>query len=216
MAVLTKDLRSELRNRAAVNSVLLFSVTALVVVGFATGSAKPSAEVKAALLWIVLFFAAFSGLSHIFLHEEEAGTSMALRLTARPEAIFLGKLLFNLLLMMGIAAVVTPLYWVLLDVRPEVAWGYAAAVAVGCIGLAVAATIVAAIIAKARGKGALYGALGFPILIPLLFMAVDGSRSCLVPGVPLAALVRDLIGMASFAVMLVTASLLLFPYVWED
>ena len=216
VAMLGKDLRAELRNRAAVNSVLLFSVTALVVVGFATGSAKPNAEVKAALLWIVLFFAAFSGLSHIFLHEEDAGTAGALRLAALPEAVFLGKLLFNVLLMLGIAVIVAPFYVVLLDVQPLVPWGYAIAVGTGCLGLAVAATIVAAIIAKARGKGALYGALGFPILIPLLFMAVDGSRSCLIPGVPLAALVRDLVGMASFTVMLVTASLLLFPYVWED
>lgn len=211
-----KDLRAEVRNRAAINSVLLFSVTALVVVGFATGAAKPNAEVKAALVWIVLFFAAFSGLSHIFLHEEDAGTATALRLAARPEAVFLGKLFFNVLLMMGIAVVVAPCYVILLDVRPSVPWGYAACVVDGCIGLAVAATIVAAIIAKARGKGALYGALGFPILIPLLFMAVDGSRSCLVPGVPVAALERDLVGMASFTIMLVTASLLLFPYVWED
>ena len=85
----------------------------------------------------------------------------------------------------------------------------------GSFGLGAAATIVAAIIAKARGKGALYGALGFPILLPLLFIAVDATRLTLVE--PSAeGLSRDIVGLLAFAIMLVTMSALLFPYVWEE
>src|ERR1043166_5253508 len=70
VAIFAKDLRAELRNRAAVTAILLFAVTSLVVVGFAVGIGKPSPGVKAALLWVVLFFAAFSGLAHVFRSEE--------------------------------------------------------------------------------------------------------------------------------------------------
>src|SRR5690349_492211 len=96
LAVLEKDLRAELRNRAAVNAILLFAVTALVVVGMALGPAKLSGVLSAALLWVVLFFAAFSGLAHVFLHEEETNTAMALRLSAPASAVYAGKLAFNL------------------------------------------------------------------------------------------------------------------------
>src|SRR5437660_4431187 len=100
MAVLEKDLRAELRNRAALNSILLFSITSLVVVGFAVGPSQMAPVLKAALLWVVLFFAAFSGLAHVFTHEEETNTATALRLSAPPGAVYAGKLAFNLLLLL--------------------------------------------------------------------------------------------------------------------
>lgn len=216
LAVFSKDLRAELRNRTATSSILLFSITALVVVGFALPSKGLTPAIHAALLWVILFFAAFSGLSHVFVHEEEAGTTMALRLTAATGAVFAGKLLANLLLLLLIVLVDVPLFVLLLQVDLPRPMHFISVVLTGGIGLGAAATIVAAIIAKARGKGALYGALGFPILLPLLFMAVDATTAALNDRIPIARLTRDLIGLGAFAVMLVTASALLFPFVWED
>ncbi len=216
LAILGKDLRAELRNRAAINAILLFAITAMVVIGFAVGGTSLSAQAQAALLWVVLFFAAFAGLAHVFLHEEEASTSMALRLSAAPGAVYAGKLMFNLLLVAVIAIVVAPLYVLMLNVHAVRVAGFLFSLVAGLAGLGAAATIVAAIIAKANGKGALYGALGFPILLPLLFMAVDATRVSLTPAAPVAALTRDTVGLFSFAVMLITASALLFPFVWEE
>lgn len=215
-AVLAKDLRAELRNRAALNSILLFAVTALVVVGFSTAGSPIEPRLKVALLWVVLFFAAFSGLSHVFIHEEETATSLALRLSASPGAVYAGKLLFNLLLLFGITAVVAPMFLLMVDLRLERPFAFLAVLTSGCLGLGAAATIVAAIIAKARGKGALYGALGFPILLPLLMMAVRAMQVTLLPSAPVGTILRDIGGLLAFAVMLITASFLLFPFVWED
>jgi heme exporter protein B len=214
--VFAKDVRAEMRNRAAINAILLFAITTLVVVGFATGAGGLSTALKAALLWVVLFFAAFSGLAHVFIHEEETSTSIALRLSASPGAVYAGKLLFNLLLLAVIGIVVVPLYLVMLNVEIAQPLAFLAMLVSGCAGLGAAATIVAAIIAKARGKGALYGALGFPILLPFLFMAVNATRITLIEGTPTGALLQNLVGLLSFATMLITASALLFPYVWED
>lgn len=215
-AVLVKDVRAELRNRAALNAILLFSVTALAVVGFAVGTGSDNRLFKVALLWVVLFFATFSGLSHVFIHEEETGTSTALRFCALPGAVYAGKLMFNLLLLAVIGVVVVPLFVILLDLPLERPGAFAAVLVSGCLGLGAAATIIAAIIAKARGKGALYGALGFPILLPLLFMAVNATRNTLVGDASVGMLLQDVGGLLSFAVMLVTASAMLFPFVWED
>lgn len=215
ITILRKDLRAELRNRAAMNSILLFAVTALVVIGFAVGPEKLSPTIKSALLWVVLFFSAFSGLAHVFLHEEETGTVTALRLSAQPVAIYVGKLVFNLLLLTVIALVVVPLFVLMLDVSVARPGAFIAVVICGSLGLGAAATIVAAIIAKARGKGALYGALGFPILLPLLIMAVQATRLSITAQFA-GELGSIMVGLLSFAVMLVTASGMLFNYVWED
>src|SRR6266513_2007595 len=53
LAVLGKDLRAELRNRAALNAILLFSITTLVIVAFALGPGQLPPVFKAALLWVV-------------------------------------------------------------------------------------------------------------------------------------------------------------------
>jgi heme exporter protein B len=83
------------------------------------------------------------------------------------------------------------------------------------VALGAGATIVAAIVAKARGKGALYGALGFPILLPLLMMAVRATQLTMTD-VSNGDIARDLVGLASFGIMLITMSLVLFPFLWEE
>ncbi len=216
IAVLIKDLKSELRNRAAINAILLFSVTALVIVAFSAGQAALVPLTKAALIWIILFFAAFSGLAHVFIHEEETGTSMALRLTTPAGAVYTGKLLFNLALMGAITALVVPLFMLMLEMRPANTLAFLAVFLAGAVDLGAAATIVAAIIAKARGKGALYGALGFPILLPLLFMLVDATSLTMQADASSMAIFRDIVGLVAFAVMLITASAMLFPVIWEE
>ena len=77
-----KDLQAELRTRYALGAVALFAVTTLVAVSSALAGAAVRSEVKAGLLWIVLLFAALSGLARVFVREEEAGTAPLLRLLA--------------------------------------------------------------------------------------------------------------------------------------
>lgn len=215
-AILSKDLRAELRNRTALNSILLFTVTSLVVVGYAVGNKTLDSAVMGALLWVVLFFAAFSGLAHVFIHEEEAGTSQALRLTASAGAVYAGKLLFNLIVLGGISLVVVPLFALALRLEPRNPLGLAAVVIPGIAALGSGATIVAAIIAKARGKGALFGALGFPILLPMLIMAVDATTMTMEGPRFSERLIADITGLTSYAILIITSSALLFPSVWEE
>lgn len=214
-AVFAKDLLAETRNRTAINAFLLFAVTSLVVVSFAAPGSL-TGELKSALLWIILFFAAFSGLAHVFLHEEEAQTALALRQCASPGAVYAGKLLINLLLLAVMTAVVAPLFAFLLGLsspRPGLLF---CVIASGCLGLGSAATIVAAITTKARGKGALFGALGFPVLIPQLMVAVNGTRLCLAETAPAGEIGTMILGLVAFAAMTITISALVFPFVWEE
>jgi heme exporter protein B len=216
LAVCAKDLRVELRDRVAINSVLLFSVTALIIVAFAPGSADLKPVVKASLLWIVLFFAAFSGLAHVFLTEEEALTVIPLRLAATASAVFTGKFLFNLVLLGAMSVVVAPLYVLLLDVK-VVSWPmFVGTLLAGEWGLGAAATVVGAIVAKARGKGALYGALGLPIVLPLLLVAIRATSLALVGEADAGDVRQAMVGLVSYAVMLTTASGLVIPVVWDQ
>ena len=65
-AILRKECRSEWRTRYGLNAALLFAVTTLTAVSFAVGRIANRTDLLAALLWIVLLFAALASLAHAF------------------------------------------------------------------------------------------------------------------------------------------------------
>ncbi|MDQ2798302.1 MAG: heme exporter protein CcmB [Armatimonadota bacterium] len=216
--VFRKDLQVELRTRYALGAVLLFAVTTLIAVSAALSSILVHSEVKAALLWIVLLFAALSGLARVFVREEEAGTAPLLRLSAPATAVYAGKWLFNIALVFAVESISVPLFLVVLPVQ-DVNYGLLFGVlALGGIGLAGAATFVAALIAQASsGKSALFFIVAFPVLMPLLLIAVQGTIGAFDTVTIHQAHSRADIGMlAVYSVVMTTASFLLFEHIWHD
>lgn len=218
-AVFRKEVRAELRTRYALNALLLFAANSVVVQSLVLGLLLPSRNadlplVHAALIWITVLFAAFTGLARTFVQEEEARTAAALRLAAPPLAIYLGKLLFNLLLLLVLDCLVAALFAVLLRVEIGDLGLFLALLAAGSCGLVAATTLIAAMIARVSVKGALFAVLSFPLLVPLLVAAVQGTANALegggwdVGG-------RALITLVAFGVAQFVASLFLFPSVWE-
>src|SRR5215211_9332017 len=119
-AVFRKDVRAELRTRYALNALALFAVSTVVAISLGVGPLTRSADlplIHAALLWVAVLFAAFTGLARAFVHEEEARTAAALRLAAPPIAVYLGKLLFNLALLLLLDLLTAVLFVALLRVE---------------------------------------------------------------------------------------------------
>jgi heme exporter protein B len=215
-AVYHKDVVSEFRTRYSVNAVVLFAVTTLTAVSLSVGGfGVADRKLLAALLWIILFFSAMSGLSRAFVREEEGRTASALRLSAAPISIYLGKLVFNLTLLLGLEIVVVPLFVVLMHVEMGNWAALLLVLAFGSIGLSAAATIVAAIVSKANAKGALFAVLSFPIMAPLLVLAITGTAEAL-GGASVARSLPVLRSLVSYAGVMITASIMLFEFVWED
>ncbi len=214
-AVYAKDLRQELRTRYALNAILMFGITTLAVVSFSLGQSGLSAKLLGALFWVIMFFSAMSGLAQVFIREEETGTALALRLTADPDSIYIGKLLFNLTLLSAMTVIVTPLFFVFTDAPTANLLRFMSVLVLGVIGLCGATTLVASIIAKASVKGALFSVLSFPILMPLLITLVSASQK-IFEGLPLAEVAAELQFLIAYAVVMITASVMLFKFVWQE
>lgn len=214
-AVCAKDLRAEFRTRYALSASGLFALTTLVAVSLALGPWGVEQDLLAALLWIVLFFAALAGLARTFVHEEEAQTAPALRLAAPAGAVYLGKYLFNLVLLLLLEVLLVPLFIVLLGLHVGSAGLFVLVLLLGSLGLAGTTTIVAALVARASARGTLLTVLAFPLLLPLLLSAIAGTRLTLAPAAgPGVGPFLQVLG--AYAVALVTASLLLFPVIWNE
>lgn len=218
-AVFRKDLRGELRTRYALNALALFAVSTVVAISLGLGPIAPRDNrdlklIQAALLWIALLFAAFTGLARTFVQEEEARTAAALRLAAPPLAVYLGKLLFNLLLLLLLDLLTALLFVVLLRVSVGNPAMLAAMLLAGSLGLVAATTLIAAIISRASVKGALFAVLSFPILVPLLVVAIQGTALAL-EGREWRFGLAPLQVLVSYTIALFVASLFLFKSVWE-
>lgn len=218
-AVLVKELRSELRMRYALNALVLFAANTVVVlslnIGFITERRNADlALIHAALLWVAVLFAAFTGLARVFIHEEETRTAAALRLAAPPIAVYLGKLLFNLVLLLLLDLLVSLLFVLMLHVRIGNVGLFISLLLAGSLGLVAATTLIAAMIARASVKGALFAVLSFPLLVPLLVVAVHGTAQALA-GQGWERGVAQLQTLVAYAVALFVASLFLFSSVWE-
>ncbi len=215
-ALFKKDYHSELRTRYAVNSLAMFIVVALSVILFSIGNEKVPQNLTGGLLWVVIFFSAMSGLSRAFVSEEERGTSLILHLIAAPTTIFNGKLLFNLILVFLMNIVITILYSALFEefIIRNIFLFFLTFI-LSNIGLAVASTIIAAIISKAGAKGTLYPVLSFPILLPLILISVMLTSYSMV-GTSFVDAVVELAVLVCYDVIMLTASYMLFEFIWKD
>ncbi len=213
--IFQKDVLQEFKTRYAVNAILLFAVVTLVSVSFSIGTFSASAEIKCALLWIILFFSAMSGLSHIFIREEEKHTADTLKLVALPTSIFLGKFMFNFLLFLALQVVIVPLFFAVMNFSVEGVLSFLIILIIGGIGLSAGSTLIAAIISKSNARGALFTVLAFPILLPVIIAGISGIKISVTKS-NIQAAGDEIQMLIAYAVVVITGAILLFDFVWKE
>jgi len=215
-ALFKKDFSSELRTRYAINSLAMFIIVAISVILFSIGNETINENLTAGLFWVVIFFTAMSGLARAFVSEEERGTTLTLQLIASPSTVFSGKLIFNLILVFCMNIVIAILYSALFEkfVIQNFAL-FLVTFILGNIGLAISSTIIAAIIAKAGAKGTLYPVLSFPILLPLILTCVQLTLFSL-DGTSFDESKFELAIVVGYDIIMMTASYMLFDFIWKD
>jgi heme exporter protein B len=211
-----KDWQSELRTRYAINALAMFILVTISVILFSIGQEKISPYLTGGLLWVVIFFSAMSGLARAFVSEEERGTTLTLHLLAKPSTIYSGKLFFNILLVYLMNISIVFLYSLLFDsFRIDSTMLFLLSALFGSFGIAVSSTIIAAIISKANAKGTLYPVLAFPILLPLILILLELTRFS-IDGKTIANSYVELAVLVSYDVIMLTASYMLFDFIWKD
>jgi heme exporter protein B len=215
-SLFSKDFSSEIRTRYAINSLAMFIIVAISVILFSVGNESISSVLTGGLFWVVVFFSAMSGLSRVFVSEEERGTSLTLQLIASPSTVFSGKLVFNLVLVFAMNTVIALLYSALFEefiIKNFVL--FLLTFILGNVGLAISSTIIAAIIAKAGAKGTLYPVLSFPILLPLILTSVKLTEFAM-DGTSIDDSIFELAIVASYDIIMISVSYMLFDFIWKD
>jgi heme exporter protein B len=157
------------------------------------------------------------GQGRTFMAEREGGCLTALMLTpADRSAIYLAKVLVNLMFLAAVELLLVPFFVVLYDVpvlaRPLEALGLLAAAS---LGLTVVGTLVSSLGLSSRNRELLLPILLFPLLIPVLIGAVEGTVALLPDnqGEPLWTWLRLILG---YDVLFLALSVMLFDFALSD
>ncbi|MEX0843162.1 MAG: heme exporter protein CcmB [Gemmatimonadota bacterium] len=182
LAVTWKDLLAEGRSRSNVLAVILFAGTALLLFAFALGpDVNDLRRAGAGVIWLTLFLSGILVFNRSYQVELEGGALEALLSypgSRRP--IFVGKLLANLVIVLLVATVVLPLAAVLFHVPlGNGILGVIAILLAGCFGFVTLGTFYAAMSSRSRARDVLLPLLLFPMLVPLLLAAVQGTGAFL-------------------------------------
>ncbi len=214
IAILWKDIRCELRSKQTWMGMGLFALLVLVIFNFAFDlRVDNKAAVAPGALWVSFVFASMLGLGRTIAAEREKGSLDRLLLCpVDRKAIYLAKLLGNLLFIGGVEIVALPVFAALFDV-PLVVASLLPIVLFGTLGVAAIGTLCSAMAAATRARELLLPILVFPLIVPVVIAAVRLTGDLMAP----AANEPPWLGlMIAFDVIFLSASMLTFEYVIEE
>ncbi len=216
--VLWKDLLTERRSKESLNAVAFFALVLLLLFEFALGADRERlVAALPGLLWLGFMLAGVVGLGRSFLVERENDCWEGLLLTAGDKsAIYVGKLAGNILLMLGVEALLLALFGIFYNVD---LWGALPALAgvgvLGTLGLAAVGTLFAAITAQVRARELLFPLLLLPVQVPVLMATVKATEAVLA-GQSLREVGHWLKLLAAADVIYLVVGLLTFEFVLES
>ena len=214
LAILWKDLRCELRSKQTWMGMGLFALLVLVIFNFAFDlRVDNKAAIAPGVLWVAFVFASLLGLGRTIAAEREKGSLDRLLLCpVDRKAIYLAKLLGNLLFIGVVEIVALPVFAALFDV-PLFAATLLPIVLLGTLGIATVGTLFSAMAAATRARELLLPVLVFPLIVPVVISAVRATGSLMVPALnepPWIGL------MAAFDIIFLSISMLTFEFVIEE
>ena len=213
-AILWKDIRCELRSKQVWMSMGLFALLVLVIFNFAFDlRVDNKAAIAPGALWVAFVFASLLGLGRTITSEQENGSMDRLMLCpVDRKAIYVAKLLGNLLFIAVVEIIDLPIFAALFDV-PLFTGQLLPIVLLGTLGIATIGTLFSTIAAATRARELLLPILVFPLIVPVVIGAVRATGALMAPSInepPWLGL------MLAFDLIFLSISLLVFEYVIEE
>ena len=212
--ILWKDIRCELRSKQMWAGMGLFALLVLVIFNFAFDlRVDNKAAVAPGALWVAFVFASFLGLGRTIAAEREKGSFDRLLLCpVDRKAIYLAKLLGNVLFIGVVEIVALPVFAILFAV-PFAPGSLILIVLLGTIGIASVGTLFSTIAATTQARELLLPILVFPLIVPIVIACVRATGALMV----VTANEPPWLGLiAAFDAIFLSLSTILFEYVIEE
>lgn len=216
--IIYKDVLIELRNKDIIISMLVFSLIVVVVFNFIFDPGSEMIKTTApGILWVTILFAGNLGLARSFAREHDNAMMHSLLLCpVDRSAIFIAKMLGNILFIVIVEAVSLPIMVILFDISVrDILWPLILILVLGTIGLAAVGTLFSTISANTKSREVMLPVLMFPVSIPLILAAAK-STTLLMSGSTLAQVWSWIKILIAFDVIYTVLCFLLYDYVVEE
>lgn len=216
LAVVWKDLTAELRSREVFSAMFIFALLVVLIFNFALElEAGTRASITAGVLWVTFTFAGTIGLNRSMAQENDRGCMDGLLMApVDRSAIYLGKVIGNLLFMFAVEIVIIPLFSILYNVN-LIQGGLILVVLLGSIGYSAVGTLLASMSVQTRTRDMLLPILLFPVVIPLVVAAVKASAGY-ISALPMEDITPWLNLLIVYDVIFLSVAWMVFDYVVEE
>jgi len=176
--IVWKDILCEMRNRENVASIFFFALNVILIFSFSFAmDPDVTRAMMPGLIWVAFGFASILGLGKSFLSETYNDCLLALRMAPVPKgAIYLGKLLGNLLIMVVVELILVPLFILffnldILDKLPS----FLLILVFATVGICAVGTLFSALTVQTRAREVLFPLLLLPLEAPVFISAVEAT-----------------------------------------
>lgn len=216
LAVLTKDLRLEARTRETLTAMTVFALLVAFVFNFAFDpSPRTIGLVGPGIVWVAYVFTGMIGISRAFTLERDRGTLEGLLLApGGRDALYAGKVLSTLTLMVAVEVLMVPAFLVLYDLS-LLSWWFAGSALLATIGFAATGVLFSAIAVHTRARDVLLPLLFLPAALPVVIAGVSSTAGAFA-GETWASLGKWISLMVAFDVGMLVVSSLAFDVVVEE
>lgn len=211
--LIRKEIMLEWRSKYALNGILLYVVSTVFVCYLAFRQIT-TAQTWNALFWIIMLFASVNAITKSFIQESRA-RQLYYYTIASPKAIIISKIIYNIFLMILLSLIALGFYSLVFNNPMGDPLFYLLSVLLGSISFAAVFTMISGIASKASNGGGLMAILSFPLVIPLLVVLIKFSKNAM-DGLDRTVSYDEIGVILAINVIVITTSLLLFPYLWRD
>ncbi|MBN1465759.1 heme exporter protein CcmB [candidate division KSB1 bacterium] len=218
VTIIQKDLRTELRSKEIIISMLVFSMIVIAVFNFIFDPGTEQMQrIAPGILWVTIIFAGNLGLSRSFAREHENARMQGLLLCPIDHSlIFFAKLIGNIIFMSIVQMIAIPLLVVLFGIEISSGAGLLALILfLGTLGYAAVGTLFSTLSANTRSREVMLPILLLPVAIPVILSATK-STACLVNGDTLQEIWPWMKILIAFDVIFTVVCSLVYEYVLEE
>jgi heme exporter protein B len=214
--LIRKEITLEWRQKYALNGNLLYGVSAVFITYLSVGAKMGNLSIPTwnALFWIILLFSSVNAVAKSFVQEQQ-GRQLYYYMIASPESIILSKNFYNTGLTLILALLGYGVFSVVLGNPVQDQGLFLLNLVLGAMGFSASLTMVSGIASKAGNNATLMAILSFPVIIPILLMAIRISKNAL-DGLDWSVSSDKLLSLLAINVLVATTSYLLFPYLWRS
>ncbi|TAE37969.1 MAG: ABC transporter permease [Sphingobacteriales bacterium] len=210
--LIKKEIILEWRSKYAFNGILLYVVSTIFVCYLAFKTTQP--VVWNVLFWIIMLFAAVNAIAKSFIQDSK-GRLLYYYSIASPQAIIIAKTMYNIALLLCITSLAFVVYKLVFANSLGDPLLYIVSIFLGSLSFSTVFTMTSAIASKAGNNGTLMAVLSFPLIIPLLMLLIKLSKNAM-DGLDRSVSYNEIGVLLLINIIVISVSLLLFPYLWPD